>query len=184
MSTVAGAPRDPIRIPMSSVLLVALALLVVELVAGLLTRTELHVLWLGMCVSAAALFGLVFSLGAITIAGFAAGAASAGIVVLEPDHLVTVLLALVVTAVVCGLAPGWARVEAWQAIRSTPLSGREEAALAQVPLATLRRAGLPSRLRVRVRWRSDRVFAAFLVLAFPPVFVTGAIAFVTWTANR
>ncbi|MEI4280457.1 hypothetical protein [Klenkia terrae] len=177
-----AAPRDPIRIPMGSVLLVALALLVVELVAGVLTRTDLHVLALGMCVSATVLFGLVFSLGAITIAGFAAGAASAGVVVLEPEHLVTVLLALVVTAVVCGLAPGWARVEAWQAVRSAPLSGREQSAVAQVPLAAQRRAGLPSRLRVR--WRSDRVFAAFLVLAFPPVFVTGAIAFVTWTANR
>ncbi|SDO52231.1 hypothetical protein SAMN05660199_02064 [Klenkia soli] len=179
---VAEGPRDPIRIPMSSVLLVTVAVLVVELVTGLLTRTDLHLLWLGMSVSAAVLFGLVFSLGAITIAGFAAGAASAGVVVLEPGHLVTVLLVLVVTAVVCGLAPGWARVEAWQAVRSTPLSAREEGAVAQVPLVQQQRASLPSRLRVR--WRSDRVFAAFLVLAFPPVFVTAAIAFVTWTENR
>jgi hypothetical protein len=41
---------------------------------------------------------------------------------------------------------------------------------------------LPSRLTVR--WRTDRVVAAFLVLAFPPVFVTAAIAFITWTGHR
>ena len=50
--------------------------------------------------------------------------------------------------------------------------------------ATSEPAAPPALAWLRLRWRSDRVFAAFLVLAFPPVFVTAAIAFVTWTAGR
>jgi len=171
-----AAPRHPIRIPMTAVLLVALALVAVELVVALLTTTDLHLTLIGVCATLVLLFGLVFSLGAITIAGFAAGAGAAGLVVLEPGHLLSTLLVLVVVALVCGVAPGWARVEAWQAARSTG------APLEPAPGDTSPGSGLPSRLRVL--WRTDRVVAAFLVLAFPPVFVTGALAFITWTQHR
>jgi len=172
-----AAPREPIRVRMSIVLLGVLAVLVAELVAGVLSGVEPHLLGVGMCLSTVVVLGLVFCFGAITIAGFAAGAGAAGVVVLEPGWLPVALLALAVMAVVCGLAPGWARVEAWQAVRSAPVGENGQKALGR-PAAT----SLPSRLAVR--WRTDRVVAAFLVLAFPPVFVTGAIAFITWTGNR
>ena len=168
---------DPIRVRMGIVLLAVLAVLVAELVAGILVDVPLHLLGVGMCLSTVVVFGLVFCFGAITIAGFAAGAGAAGVVVLEPRHLVPALLALAVMALVCGLAPGWARVEAWQAVRSAPVGENGQKALGR-PAAT----SLPSRLTVR--WRTDRVVAAFLVLAFPPVFVTAAIAFITWTGHR
>ncbi|MEI4273336.1 hypothetical protein TEK04_16570 [Klenkia sp. LSe6-5] len=186
----AAAPREPIRVRMGAVLLVVVAGLAVELVAGLLTEVPPDLLWLGMCLSTVVVFGAVFCFGAITIAGFAAGAGAAGVAVLRPDELPTVLVALAVMAVVCGLAPGWARVEAWQAARSAPTSegaagagaaGAGAAGAGTAALPAGRRA-LPSRLRVR--WRTDRVVAAFLVLAFPPVFVTAAIAFISWTAHR
>ncbi|KQS66080.1 hypothetical protein [Modestobacter sp. Leaf380] len=168
-----AAVRSPIRIPMGPVLLACLALVVVELVAALLTMTPLHTALLGACLTVVVVFGAVFAFGAITIAGFAAGAGAAGVVVLEPRHLVLTLVAMAVIAVVCGLAPGWARVEAWQAARSAgaPLTGDG-----------VRTSRLPGRLAVL--WRTDRVVAAFLVLSFPPVFVTGAVAFITWTATR
>ncbi|SCX61068.1 hypothetical protein SAMN03159343_0044 [Klenkia marina] len=172
-----AAPREPIRVRMGVVLLAVLAVLVAELVAGVLVGVPPHLLGVGMCLSTVVVFGLVFCFGAITIAGFAAGAGAAGVVVLEPGWLAPALLALAVMAVVCGLAPGWARVEAWQAVRSAPVGEAGQRALSSSAPTSL-----PSRLAVR--WRTDRVVAAFLVLAFPPVFVTAAIAFITWTAHR
>jgi hypothetical protein len=171
------ALQDPIRVRMGIVLLAVLSVLVAELVAGILLAVPLHLLGVGMCLSTVVVFGLVFCLGAITIAGFAAGVGAAGVVVLEPHRLVPALVALAIMAVACGLAPGWARVEAWQAVRSAPVGESGQRAL-NGSAAT----SLPSRLKVR--WRTDRVVAAFLVLAFPPVFVTAAIAFITWTGNR
>lgn len=172
-----AAPREPIRVRMGIVLLTVLAALVAELVAGVLLGVPMHLLGVVMCLSTVAVFGLVFCLGAITIAGFAAGAGAAGVVVLEPGRLVPALLVLAVMAVVCGLAPGWARVEAWQAVRSAPVGEAAQRAAGRSAAPSL-----PSRLAVR--WRTDRVVAAFLVLAFPPVFVTAAIAFITWTGHR
>lgn len=165
--------RSPIRIPMSAVLLGCAGLAAVELVAALLTGLSLHAALVAVCATVVLVFGAVFSLGAITIAGFATGAGAAGVVVLEPGHLVRTLVVLALIAVLCGLAPGWARVEAWQAARS---GGSPPATSGD------RRSRLPGRLAVL--WRTDRVVAAFLVLAFPPVFVTGALAFVSWTAGR
>lgn len=163
---------SPIRVPMAPVLLGCLALVTVELVVALLTRTPLHTALVGGCLSLVVVFGSVFAFGAITIAGFAAGAGAAGVVVLEPGNLLLTLLVLALVAVVCGIAPGWARVEAWQALRSAGAT----------PDSAARSSRLPGRLAVL--WRTDRVVAAFLVLAFPPVFVTGAVAFVQWTATR
>ncbi len=165
--------RSPIRIPMGPVLLGLVALVVVEMVAALLTMTSLHTTLLGACVTLVVVFGVVFAFGAITIAGFAAGAGAAGVVVLEPGHLLPTLVVTAAIALVCGVAPGWARVEAWQAARSTGAS---------VVAGSLRPTRLPGRLAVL--WRTDRVVAAFLVLSFPPVFVTGALAFIHWTATR
>ncbi|SDG44580.1 hypothetical protein [Klenkia brasiliensis] len=158
MSTL--APREPVRLPMAVVLVLLLAGLAVAAGAGLLADVPTRLLWPGLCVLAALALGAVFVLGAITVAGFAAGAATAGAVALEPGSLPVALAGTAVAALLCGVAPAWARVEAWQATRSSapPAAGP--------------------------RWRTDRVVAAFLVLAFPPVFVTGAIAFVSWTATR
>ncbi|MCO7221617.1 hypothetical protein [Klenkia sp. PcliD-1-E] len=152
--------QEPVRLPMAVVLVGVLAGLAVAAGVGLLTGVPGALLWPGLCVLAALVLGAVFVLGAITVSGFAAGAATAGVVVLEPDHLPLVLAGTAVAALLCGVAPGWARVEAWQAARS---------------------GGPPA---PAPRWRTDRVVAAFLVLAFPPVFVTGAVAFVSWTATR
>ncbi|GHE13756.1 hypothetical protein [Klenkia taihuensis] len=162
MSTVTGpvAVREPVRLPMAVVLVLVLAGLAVAAGVGLLTDVPAALLWPGLCLLAALVFGAVFVLGAITVSGFAAGAATAGVAALEPGHLPLVLAGTAGAALLCGVAPAWARVEAWQAARSAGPA-------APAP-----------------RWRTDRVVAAFLVLAFPPVFVTGAVAFVSWTATR
>jgi len=167
MSTVVGPvvepvvePREPVRLPMGVVLVAVLAGLAVAAGAGLLTDVPQALLWPGLCLLAALVLGAVFVLGAITVSGFAAGAATAGLTALKPASLPWALAGTAVAALLCGVAPAWARVEAWQAARSA-------GPVAPAP-----------------RWRTDRVVAAFLVLAFPPVFVTGAIAFVSWTATR
>lgn len=155
-ATVAGPPRVPIR----WALLAGAVVLGVQGIALLATdRSVRDVLLPGHLVLIVA-FGLVFCLGAVTVAGFAAGAAAAGLVVLQPDTLLPVLGGAALLAVGCGLAPGWTRVEAWQAAHARPLPAEE---------ATVVPADDRSRIRrLRDRWRSDRVFAAFLVLAFHP----------------
>lgn len=165
-----AAVADPVRVPMPAVLLGSTGLVTAEGVAGVLTGVPLDLLLTGVCATLVAVSALVFVLGAVTLAGFVAGAAAAGVVVLGPGRLVVVLLVMALVALCCGIAPGWARVEAWQAARSTAA-----VTTASVPAGPPR--GGPARY-----WRTDRVVAAFLVLAFPPVFVTGALAFVSWSA--
>ena len=160
---------DPVRVPMPAVLLTSTGLVTAEGVTGVLTGVPVDLLLTGVCATLVVIGALVFVLGAVTLAGFAAGAAAAGIVVLGPDRLPAVLLGMAVVAVCCGVAPAWARVEAWQAARST-------AAVATSSSPTRRPRRGPARY-----WRTDRVVAAFLVLAFPPVFLTGALAFVSWS---
>lgn len=154
------AVREPVRLPMAVVLVVVLGGVAVAAGVGLLADVPSALLWPGSCLAAALAFGAVFVLGAITVSGFAAGAATAGFTALDPGHLPLALAGTAVAALLCGVAPAWARVEAWQAARSA-------GPVAPAP-----------------RWRTDRVVAAFLVLAFPPVFVTGALAFLGWTASR
>ena len=124
-------------------------------------------------------FGLVFCLGAVTVAGFAAGAAAAALLVLDVGSLLPILAGAAVLALGCGVAPGWARVEAWQAARTRPLTSEEEAAAAQRPVSgSGPRRWVPG-VRLRTYWRSDRVLAAFLVLAFPP----SVTAFALWSVE-
>jgi hypothetical protein len=88
-----------------------------------------------------------------------------------------------VLALICGVAPGWSRVEAWQAARFQALTASEEAAAARkTPTVVGRhRVDGPS---VRLRWRTDRVVAAFLVLAFPPCVAAFSLWFVEWVSSR
>lgn len=165
-----AVPRVPIRRAS-----LAGALVLGTLTAALLAtgRSPRDVLLSGSLVLAVAC-GLVFCLGAVTVAGFAAGTAAAGLVVLQPDALLPLLGGAALLALGCGLAPGWPRVEAWQAARSHPL-GTEEAA----PVPAADRGP-----RLRDRWRSDRVLAAFLVLAFHPVLAASSLWFIGWTQRR
>jgi hypothetical protein len=39
-------------------------------------------------------------------------------------------------------------------------------------------------VRLRNYWRTDRVFAAFLVLAFPPSIMAFSLWFIDWMASR
>ena len=87
-------------------------------------------------------------------------------------------------ALVCGVAPGWARVEAWQAIRARALTSEEEAAAAQRPVSGSGPRRWTPGVRLRTYWRTDRVLAAFLVLAFPPSITAFALWFLDWTAGR
>jgi hypothetical protein len=89
-----------------------------------------------------------------------------------------------VLAILCGLSPGWSRVEAWQAARTQALTAGEEAAIARRPLAGLRGRHRVEGPRVKARWRSDRVVAAFLVLAYPPCIAAFSVWFVGWVASR
>jgi hypothetical protein len=129
-------------------------------------------------------FAAVFVLGAVTVAGFVAGAASAGIVVLHLAGLPLVLAVAALVALLCGVSPGWARVEAWQAVRSQALTAGEEAAIARRAPQV---AGGRHRVRgprLRAGWRLDRVVAAFLVLAFPPAVAAFGLWFVGWVSSR
>ncbi|MGK5113864.1 MULTISPECIES: hypothetical protein [unclassified Geodermatophilus] len=128
-------------------------------------------------------FGAVFCFAAVTVAGFTAGAAAAGLLVLGVVDLLPVLGGAAVLALVCGVAPGWARVEAWQAARSVALTAGEEAAVARtaLPLTGRHRMKGP---RQRLVWRLDRAFAAFLVLGFPPAIAAFSLWFIGWVAAR
>ncbi|MCZ2836859.1 hypothetical protein [Modestobacter sp. VKM Ac-2985] len=172
-ATVAGPPRVPIR---WALLAGAVALGVQGVVLLTTDRPVRDVLLPGHLALVVAL-GLVFCLGAVTVAGFAAGAAAAGLVVLQPDTLLPLLVGAALLALGCGLAPGWTRVEAWQAAQSHPLSADAEAPV--VPVADRSRGQ-----QLRDRWRSDRVFAAFLVLAFHPVLAACSLWFIDWTQRR
>ncbi|KGH48207.1 hypothetical protein IN07_03055 [Modestobacter caceresii] len=180
LATAAGPPR----VPMRRVLLTCALVLGVEAVVLLATDRSLHdVLLPGYLVLIVA-FGLVFCLGAVTVAGFAAGAAAAGLVVLEPDALLPLLGGAALLALGCGVAPGWARVEAWQAAHSRPLTAEEEAAVAQRALSVDRSRGWSRGVRLRNYWRTDRVLAAFLVLAFHPLLAAFSLWFIDWMQRR
>jgi hypothetical protein len=128
-------------------------------------------------------FGAAFCFGAVTVAGFITGAAGAGLLLLGVVGLLPLLGGAAVLALLCGVAPGWSRVEAWQAARFRALTAQEEAAAARTapPVVGRHRVTGPS---VRVRWRTDRVVAAFLVLAFPPSVAAFSIWFVGWVSAR
>jgi hypothetical protein len=128
-------------------------------------------------------FGAAFCLGAVTVAGFVAGAAGAGLLLLGAVGLLPLLAGAAALALICGVAPGWSRVEAWQAARFQALTASEEAAAARKAPAVVGRHRVdgPS---VRVRWRTDRVVAAFLVLAFPPCVAAFSLWFVDWVSSR
>ncbi|PRY51235.1 hypothetical protein LY71_102300 [Geodermatophilus tzadiensis] len=128
----------------------------------------------GACTVLAVAYAVVFCLGAVSVAGFVAGAGMAGVVLAVPGSLPVALAAALAVAVGCGLAPAWARVEAWQATRTSAGTAAEEAATS-ASVVPQRLPGL---------WRTDRVLAAWLVLAFPPALTAAAAAFVTWSAGR
>jgi hypothetical protein len=75
-------------------------------------------------------------------------------------------------------------VEAWQAAHSTALTSAEEAALAQRSLTGARSRGWAPGVRLRNYWRTDRVVAAFLVLAFHPSLAAFSLWFIDWTSSR
>jgi hypothetical protein len=183
MRLATSGPTPP-RLPMRRVLAVAATVLVVETAVMLVTGGSLHDVLLPGYLILMAAFGLVFCLGAVTVAGFAAGAAGAGLVVLEPGTLLPLLGAAAVLALGCGFAPGWARVEAWQAAHSRPLTAEEEAAIGQRALDGGRSRGWSRGVRLRNYWRTDRVLAAFLVLAFHPLLAAFSLWFTAWSSGR
>jgi hypothetical protein len=153
----------PVRVPPGRVAL-AVAV-VVTLEAGLLGLgvSGRTVLALGSATVGLAA-ALVFCLGAVTVAGFATGVAAAALMLVLGTGLLPVLAGALVVALGCGVAPGWRRVEAWQAARNgSAVAGAADGA---------------------VLWRTDRVLAAFLVLAFPPLVTVGALAFAAWSTTR
>jgi hypothetical protein len=169
---------------MRRVLVSCSAVLAGEVAVMLATGQSLHATLLPGYLILMAAFGLVFCLGAVTVAGFAAAAAAAALLVLEPGMLLPVLAGAALLALLCGVAPGWARVEAWQATRSRPLTAEEEAAAAQRSLAGGRHRAWTPGVRLRHYWRADRVLAAFLVLAFPPCITAFSVWLVGWLAGR
>ena len=174
----------PPRVPMRRVLLASAAVLGVETAVMLATDRSLHDVLLPGYLILMVAFGLVFCLGAVTVAGFAAGAAAAGLVVVEHAALVPLLLGAALLALVCGFAPGWARVEAWQAQQSRPLTAEEEAAVGQRALDGGRSRGWSPGVRLRNYWRADRVLASFLVLSFHPLMAAFSLWFISWSAAR
>jgi hypothetical protein len=174
----------PPRVPMRRVLVSCAAVLAAETALMLGTDRALSDALLPGYLIVMAAFGLVFCLGAVTAAGFAAGLAAAGLVVLDQSTLLPLLGGAALLAVACGVAPGWARVEAWQAAQSRPLTAEEEAATAQRALSGDRRRGWSPGVRLRNYWRADRVLAAFLVLAFHPAMAAFSLWFLDWTARR
>ncbi len=167
----------PAQVPMARVTLACAGLVAVEVAAALLVGLPRHEALLGACSVLAIAFATVFCLGAVTVAGFLAGAGAAGVVLLVPGSLPATLGAALLVALACGTAPGWARVEAWQATRTSALTAAEEVAAA-------RDASGDPPAGLRALWRTDRVLAAFLVLAFPPGLTAAALAFVSWSAGR
>jgi hypothetical protein len=183
MRMATAGPTLP-RVPMRRVLLASAAVLAVETAVMLATDRSLHEVLLPGYLILMTTFGLVFCLGAVTVAGFAAGAAAAGLVVLEHGSLPWLLVGAAVLALGCGIAPGWARVEAWQATHSRPLTAEEEAAAAQRSLAAGRGRLWTPGVRLRHYWRTDRVVAAFLVLSFHPLLAAFAVWYVGWSSGR
>ncbi|WP_222193135.1 hypothetical protein [Modestobacter italicus] len=180
LATTADLPR----VRMRRVLTTCAAVLVVQTAALLATdRSWDEVLVPGYVILMVTL-ALVFVLAAVTVAGFAAGAAAAGLVVLDQASLLPLLGGAAALALACGFAPGWARVEAWQATRSRSLTAEEEAALAQRALSGDRSRLWTRGVRLRTYWRADRVLAAFLVLAFHPSMAAFSLWFIGWTSAR
>jgi hypothetical protein len=128
-------------------------------------------------------FGAVFVLAAVTVAGFTAGAAAAGLITLGVVGLLPVLGGAAALAVLCGFSTGWTRVEAWQAARSVALTAGQEAAVARVPLPITGRHR-PEGPGRRIAFRGDRAMAAFLVLAFLPTMASFSLWFAAWVASR
>jgi hypothetical protein len=180
----ATSAATPPRVPMRRVLLLCAAVLAGETALMLVTDRALSDALLPGYLILMAAFGLVFCLGAVTVAGFAAGVAAAGLVVLYQGTLLPLLGGAALLALACGFAPGWARVEAWQAAQSRPLTAEEEAAIGQRALSGDRRRGWTPGVRLRNYWRADRVLAAFLVLAFHPLMAAFSLWFIDWTARR
>ena len=174
----------PPRVPMRRVLLVCATVLAVETAVLLATNRSLHEVLLPGYLILIAAFGLVFCLGAVTVAGFVAGAAAAGLVFMDHSAFLPVLGGAALLALGCGFAPGWARVEAWQATHSRALTAEQEAAVAQRALNVGRSRGWSRGVRLRNYWRADRVVAAFLVLSFCPAMAAFSLWFIDWTAGR
>ncbi|MGY1751050.1 hypothetical protein [Modestobacter sp. SYSU DS0511] len=180
LATTADLPQ----VRMRRVLLTCAAVLVAQTAALLATdRSWDEVLVPGYVILTVTL-ALVFVFAAVTVAGFAAGAAAAGLVVLDQASLLLLLGGAAVLALACGFAPGWARVEAWQATRSRSLTAEEEAALAQRALSGDRSRLWTRGVRLRTYWRTDRVLAAFLVLAFHPCMAAFSLWFIGWSSGR
>jgi hypothetical protein len=180
----ATSGATPPRVPMRRVLATSAGVLAVESTILVATGESLHAVLLPGYLILIAAFGLVFCLGAVTVAGFAAGAAGAALVLLDRNALLPVLGGAVLAALACGVAPGWARVEAWQAAHSRSLTGEEEAAVAQRSLTGNRTRRWAPGVRLRNYWRTDRVVAAFLVLAFLPAMMALSLWFIDWNAGR
>jgi hypothetical protein len=181
---VATGPAAPPRVAMRRVLVVCTALLAVQTVVLLAADRSWHDVLLLGCLVLMVAFGLVFWLAAVTVAGFAAGAAAAGLVVLDHASLLPLLGGAALLALACGFAPGWARVEAWQAAHSRALTAEEEAALARRSRTGSRSRRWAPAVRLRNYWRADRVVAAFLVLAFHPTMAAFSLWFIDWTRSR
>ncbi|WP_164702795.1 hypothetical protein, partial [Modestobacter sp. KNN46-3] len=60
----------------------------------------------------------------------------------------------------------------------------EEAAVAQRALSVDRSRGWSRGVRLRNYWRTDRVLAAFLVLAFHPLLAAFSVWFIDWMQRR
>jgi hypothetical protein len=178
MSTLT-APRVPLR----RVFLTCAGVLAAEVALLLVTGRDWQATLLPGYAIILLAFGAAFCFGAVTVAGFVTGAAGAGLLLLGAVDLLPLLGGAAVLALVCGVAPGWSRVEAWQAMRFQALTAQEEAVAARrvPPTVGRHRVSGPS---VRIRWRTDRVVAAFLVLAFPPAVAAFSLWFVGWIATR
>lgn len=170
--------------PLVRIFLVCAGVLAAEIPLMLfLGRTWQQALLPGCAVILVA-FGAAFCLRAITVAGFITGAAAAGLLLLGAVDLLPILGGAGVLALICGIAPGWARAEAWQATRFQARAAGEEAAIAlRTTPAPAGRHGVGGP-RVPNTWRTDRVVAAFLVLAFPPAMAAFSLWFAHWFQTR
>ena len=171
------------RVQLSRVVLICSAFLAADVPLMLLNGEGWRQSLLPGYVIVLVAFGAVFCLRAVTVAGFVTGVAGAGLLLLGQAGLLELLAGAAVLAVVCGIAPGWSRVEAWQATRFHVLTAAEERTLGGRPPVAVGRHRLGG-AGVRVTWRTDRVVAAFLVLAFPPSIAAFGLWFVSWVATR
>ena len=181
---VATSGPTPPRVPMRRVLVLCAVVLAVETAALSAAGHSPHEVLLASCLVLMVAFGLVFCLAAVTVAGFAAGAAAAGLVLLDQDLLLPVVAGAALLALGCGIAPGWARIEAWQVAHSRSPTAEEEAAIGQRALGVERSRGRSRGVRLRDHWRADRVVAAFLVLAFHPLMAASSLWFIRWATGR